>query len=114
MVADGREGAQQDVETLVRLESADAQQDQFAAVDLMGASRAIDRTLIGEACQRLQVQRVKAWDAALDNAGYPKTAPPGVKPLVQQASKPAPEAAAKGTPAGQQPAANARAPAPAR
>jgi glutaredoxin len=55
-----------------------------------------------------------AWDSALDTAGYPKTAPPGVKPQVQQASKPAPDPAAKAPAAGQQPAANAQAPAPAR
>lgn len=30
-----------------------------------------------------------AWDAALDNAGYPKTPPPGVKPQAQQPAKPA-------------------------
>src|SRR5690349_3347625 len=31
------------------------------------------------------------WDAALDGAGYPRTAPPGIKPAVQ--AKPAPQPA---------------------
>jgi glutaredoxin len=55
-----------------------------------------------------------AWDSALDNAGYPKTPPPGVKIQVQQPAKAASEAAAKGAPAAQPTATNAQAPAPAR
>ena len=55
-----------------------------------------------------------AWDAALDTAGYPKTAPPGVKPQVQTAKPAAAEPQGKPAPAGQQPAGTAQAPAPAK
>lgn len=49
-----------------------------------------------------------SWDAALDNAGYPRTAPPGMKPQVKgtepaaksgDAAKPAGDSAPKGGPA---------------